>query len=116
MPISSELLYNLYAIERGRVRNFVLNLVKKLENGEYYSETLRKIFKNYHKVEIGMYTHGGCFVPGSIDPYTTIGRYTSIAHGVQVFNRNHPVNFKGMHAFFFNPKLGYFEVNCQMLS
>lgn len=102
-----KLLYTLYGINNHRIRSIILKIVNKIEGGEFYSKTLRAILAGYHKVTIGMYTHGGCFVPGSIDPYTTIGRYTSIAHGVRIFNRDHPVNFKGMHAFFFNRKLGY---------
>lgn len=70
-----------------------------------YSSTLRKILKDYHGVEIGMYTHGSCFVPGNYDRYTTVGRYCSIAADVRTFNRNHPMNFKSTHAFFFNPAL-----------
>lgn len=77
-----------------------------MEGGEFYSETLRKIFSHYHKVDIGLYTHGGCFTPYHVQPYTKIGRYCSIAHGVRVFNRDHPVDFKSTHAFFFNSRLG----------
>ncbi|UCD00312.1 MAG: CatB-related O-acetyltransferase [Phycisphaerales bacterium] len=54
-----------------------------------------------------MYSHGGCFVPGSVGPGTTIGRYCSIASGVRILNRDHPMDFKSMHAFFFNPDLKY---------
>jgi hypothetical protein len=54
-----------------------------------------------------MYTHGGCFELGSVDPGTTIGRYCSVANGIRILNRDHPMNFKSMHAFFFNPCLKY---------
>ena len=107
----SRLLYGLYGLHNHRVRRIVLNLVKKLEMGEFYSSTLRRIFKDYHKVEIGMYTHGGCFVPGRMDPFTKIGRYCSIAQGVRVFSRDHPLEFKGTHGFFFNTNLGYCETD-----
>jgi len=72
-----------------------------------YSVTIRRIFSFYHKIDIGMYTHGGCFEPDLISPYTTIGRYCSVAAGVRIINRDHPVHFKSTHAFFFNPKLGW---------
>ena len=107
----SKLLYKLYGLHNHRVRRFVLNLVKKLEMGEFYSSTLRRIFKDYHKVEIGMYTQGGCFMPGRMDPFTKIGRYCSIAQGVRVFGRDHPLEFKGTHGFFFNTNLGYCETD-----
>ncbi|MHC4540947.1 MAG: CatB-related O-acetyltransferase [Planctomycetota bacterium] len=103
----SELLYRLYAIKRRTIRNAIRGILLRLEGGEMYSTTLRRIFKEYHKIEIGMYSHGGCFVPGSVDAGTTIGRYCSIANGVRVINRDHPMDFKSMHALFFNPLLKY---------
>jgi acetyltransferase-like isoleucine patch superfamily enzyme len=57
-------------------------------------------------VEIGLYTHGGCFNPGNFDRYTKVGSFCSIAKTAYVMNRNHPMDFKSSHAFFFNPELG----------
>ncbi|MBN2106596.1 MAG: CatB-related O-acetyltransferase [Deltaproteobacteria bacterium] len=54
-----------------------------------------------------MYTHGACFIPSSFPPYTTIGRYCSIARSARAYNREHPVNFISTHAFFFNARLSY---------
>jgi acetyltransferase-like isoleucine patch superfamily enzyme len=98
------LLYNLYGIKNNRVRGFILSLIRRMEKGELYSKTLRKIFKNYHEIEIGLYSHGGCFHPANISPHTTFGRYCSIANSVHIFNRDHPINFKSTHGFFFNPR------------
>jgi acetyltransferase-like isoleucine patch superfamily enzyme len=100
------LLIRLYGIRRRRVRDAVRGLVLRLEGGEFRSLSLRAIFKRYYDVEIGLYTHGGCFKPGAMDRFTTIGRYGSIASDVRVMNRNHPMEFKSTHAFFFNPRLG----------
>ncbi len=98
------LLFVLYGMtKRARLRSLIRRLVVKLESNEIYSRTLRLIFKEYHDVEIGMYTQGSCFEQGNFDRFTTIGRYCSIAVNVKVFNRNHPMNFKSMHGFFFNP-------------
>lgn len=106
-----ELLYKLYKFDRRSFRAVILRLIEKVERGSLYSQTLRRIFRDYHAVEIGMYTHGSCFVPGNFDRNTTIGRYCSIAADVQVFNRNHPMNFKSTHAFFFNPVLELTDQN-----
>jgi virginiamycin A acetyltransferase len=106
MPINTLLLRS-YAFNKRQSRNLILRIIKRLEKGEFYSQTLRVIFKTYYNVEIGMYTHGGCFVPNAFDPFTKVGRYCSIAKGTMVFNRNHPTEFKSTHAFFFNSKLGY---------
>jgi len=101
----SEIIYLAYSIKNNRWRKLLLQVIKRKEGGEFYSLTLRKIFKNYHKIDIGLYSHGGCFIPPQMDKNTKIGRYCSIATSVRIMNRNHPMNFKSMHAFFFNPAL-----------
>jgi len=63
--------------------------------------------KDYHGVEIGMYTHGNCFDIYAFERETRIGRYCSIAAGAKGFTLNHPLSFKSTHGFFFNPALGY---------
>ncbi len=101
----SNILYRLYRFKRKKLCKCIEWLLKKIEGGEIYSQTLRRIMKDYHQVDIGMYTHGSCFVPGSFDRFTTVGRYCSIAADVRVFNRDHPTAFKSTHAFFFNSAL-----------
>jgi acetyltransferase-like isoleucine patch superfamily enzyme len=103
----SDLLFLLYKVHNGRFRRTIRSLVMRLEGGEMYSQTLRRIFRVYHQVDIGLYTHGGCLQPGMVSPLTTIGRYCSIASGVRILNRDHPVDFKSTHALFFNPQLGF---------
>ncbi len=100
----TRLLVRLYAV--GRLRGFVLWLLRRLEGDELRSPTLRKIFSTYWGVDVGMYTHGGCFVPWMVDSHTKIGRYSSIALGARVINHNHPLEFKGTGGLFFNPVLG----------
>lgn len=82
------------------------SLVTRLEGGQIYSKTLRKIFSVYHHIEIGMYSYGGCFNRKNIGANTKVGRYCSIAEGVCVLNGNHPLEHKSMHPFFYNPMLG----------
>lgn len=105
---SSETLIRLYG--RGSVgRSTVRGLLNRLEGGEIYSSTLRDIFRRYHGVDVGAYTHGGCFVPHAFGPRTTIGRYSSIARTAFAATLDHPTHLKGMHGFFFNPNLGYVD-------
>lgn len=98
------LLVRLYAVNR--LRGPVLWTLRRLEGDEFRSPTLRTIFARYWGVEVGMYTHGGCFEPWMVDPQTRIGRYCSIAQGVRIVNHNHPLGFKGTSGLFFNPALG----------
>jgi virginiamycin A acetyltransferase len=100
-------LYCAYQFPSRKIQALIHSLIYRLEQGEVYSPTLRRIFRERYGVDIGMYTHGGCFVPGSFDRYTTIGRYSSIASAVRAMNRNHPLELKSMHAIFFNPIFGF---------
>lgn len=101
----TELLFRIYSVRNGSIRTRVLSAVRRLEKGELYSKTLRRIFSTYHDVEIGMYTMGGCFKPFQVDRFTKIGRYCSFARQMRIVNRNHPLEFISTHAFFFNPAL-----------
>lgn len=105
----SETLVRLYSIDNHRLQEKIRGLSKRLEGGEFYSSTLRKLYAKYYSIDIGMYTHGGCFDLYMVDPKTSIGRYCSVAKGVRVINHNHPLDFKGTSALFFNPSLGYCE-------
>lgn len=78
---------------------------------QWYSQTLRRIFATYHRVEVGLYSHGGCFIPRAFPPGTRIGRYCSIAVSATAQSENHPMNLKSSHAFFFNPALGHTRVD-----
>lgn len=93
---------------RGSIGRFLATrAINRLEGGEIRSDSLRDIFRRYHGVTIGAYTHGGCFVPHAFGRNTTIGRYTSIARTAFAATLDHPTQFKGMHGFFFNSNLGY---------
>lgn len=107
MPFITNVLYRLYGLNRRTLCAFIRKQITRMEGGEFYSITLRRIFRDHHHVDIGLYSHGGCFTPYAFDKHTRIGRYCSIAQGVRGMNRNHPMDFKSTHAFFFNPNLGY---------
>jgi len=88
------------------VRKFCIRLANKLENGVFFSQTLRKIFKQYHGVSVGYYSYGPCFSPGVFPRGSRVGSYCSIADGLKVFRRNHPIKTLTQHPFFYNHKLG----------
>lgn len=93
-----------YAVNR--LRGLTLWLVRRVDGPDHTSPTMRAIFSHYFGVEIGMYTHGACFEPFTLDEQTRIGRYCSVARGVRVLNHNHPVGFKSTSPFFFNEHFG----------
>ena len=102
----NKMLIKFYGYNSKRLRSMILSRIYKKEGSFLYSEVVRDILKKYHGVEIGKYSMGGCFVPGLLDKYTTVGRYCSFAMNCRVLNRNHPMEYKSTHGLFFNPKLG----------
>ena len=100
-------LYRAYRLPSCKIQCLIRTIICKLEKGEFYSPTLRRIFRDYHGTDIGMYTHGGCFNPANVQSNVTIGRYCSIARTVRFVTHNHPAGFLSTHGFFFNPTLGF---------
>jgi acetyltransferase-like isoleucine patch superfamily enzyme len=109
MAMLSKFLYKLYAIDRLKLRVFLLNIIKKREGGHMLSKTLRRIFLDYHDIEVGLYSYGNCFDSQCFGTHAKIGRYCSIAPGVCRFNGNHPLSFKSMHPFFYNTSYRYVQ-------
>lgn len=109
MKSVSKLLYSLYAIKNKFLRSNIIDITSRIEGGPLYSETLRKIFSDYHEINIGMYSYGGCFSTENIPSGTTIGRYCSFARRLKVLNGNHPLKNKSLHPFFYNPLFGYVD-------
>lgn len=88
------------------LRRLCINLVKRLEGGEFHSKTLRRLLQKFHRVEIGKYSYGSCMTPHVLPPHSYVGNYCSFAAGLRVLRRNHPAGFISQHPFFFNSKLG----------
>jgi virginiamycin A acetyltransferase len=104
--IISQLLYKLYRIKSKKLRRFIRRMVLKIEHGQILSTTIRRIYSDYHKIEIGMYSYGGCFDLNHIWPHVKIGRYCSIASGVHIINIDHPITYKSSHPLFYLPRYG----------
>lgn len=81
----------------------------RLEGGGYFSQTIRDILRIYHGVEVGAFSYGECLIPGAFPRGVVVGRYVSVAAGVRVFLRNHPVERLSMHPFFYNSVLGFVD-------
>jgi len=90
-------------------------MILKAEGGEYYSLTIREIFRKFHGVDIGLYTYGPLAAyPGNLRPVTTVGRYCSVFPTARRFNMNHPMNIKSTHPFFYDAMEGV--VNSDIVS
>jgi virginiamycin A acetyltransferase len=88
-------------------RRLCLALVRRVEGGEMHSTTLRCVLSKFERVTVGRYSYGDCLVPGLLLPGTSVGNYCSVAEGLRVFRRNHPVSHLSLHPFFYNAELGF---------
>jgi virginiamycin A acetyltransferase len=111
-------IYVVQEIEYLRIRSKVKKQVPfKIENPGCYkslyvqvwSKLIRRIYADYHHIEIGMYSYGGCFNIKNMGSNTKIGRYCSFAKEVRILNANHPLECTSMHPFFYFRGLGYVE-------
>lgn len=105
----SRVLLRAYTWER--LRTFCLRLIRRLEGSQFHSGTLRLILREYHGVEVGAYSYGEGLLPGIFPAGVKIGRYVSIAPGVRVFLRNHPLDRLSTHPFFYNKQLGFLQTD-----
>lgn len=103
-PLSS-ILHWAYRYDNKFIRKAIIKMAHKYDGGEFYSVILRKIFSQYHGIEIGLFSYG-CFNPISFPSGTRIGRYCSFARNCALIPGNHPKNFRSLHPFFYNPALG----------
>ncbi len=100
----SDTLVRLY--KHKHLRKACLHFALKWERRKFYSGTLRRILAEHHGVKVGAYSYGPCIEPGAFPPGVTVGRYASIAAGVRVSRRNHPMDAITTHPFFFNARCG----------
>lgn len=103
--VFSDFLVRAYRMRR--LQRLCLSIALRTEGGQFFSATLRRILAEYHGVVAGAYSYGSGLHPGVFPAGIVIGRYVSIAAGVRVFLRNHPLGRLSLHPFFYNAKLGY---------
>ena len=91
---------------RRPARRFWLDLATRIEGGQLYSTTLRRVLADDFDVHVGEYSYGSLLLPGMADPGTYIGRYVSIGPNVRRIGAAHPLDRFSLHPFFYNPALG----------
>ncbi|MEO6596411.1 MAG: CatB-related O-acetyltransferase, partial [Planctomycetota bacterium] len=111
VPLLSELIYRVYWISSWRLQGAWRWLLYKIEGGALFSITLRRIFRRQFEVDVGLYTHGGWFLPFHLDKKTTVGRYCSIADTARTVTHNHPMTTTSTCGVFFHPDMGFVREN-----
>ncbi len=89
------------------LRKIFIPFVLKVEGGEWYSLTWRKILVLYFGQTVGDYSYGKGFANGGFPAGIKVGRYVSIGPEVKIFLRNHPIERLSMHPFFYNKNFAY---------
>ncbi|AJQ26019.1 CatB-related O-acetyltransferase [Pelosinus fermentans] len=89
------------------LRKILLKFILKVENGQAWSNTVRKIYRQYYRIEIGYGTYGGAFDYNKIASGTVFGNYCSVANNVYALNGNHPIAYFSQHPMFYNPHLKF---------
>jgi len=97
-------LFRLYKMSSSIGKRVIEEIIKKIDGGEMQSCILRALFKDYHGINIGMYSYG-CFKWQTIPSGTEVGRYCSFASCVNIYNANHRTDFISTHPYFYNEKL-----------
>lgn len=90
-------------------KHFVKRYINKHEGGEFYSETLRRIFKETIDSNIGIASYGCFSLDFCYGQSFDIGNYCSIAIGVKWIPGNHPIDDVSTHPFFHREEFGYFK-------
>jgi len=85
-------------------RNLFYWYINKFEGGQFYSRTLRKIYKELYDIDAGVGSYG-CFTT-NFRPHVKIGNYCSIAPGVQRLVGNHPLTDVSTHPIFHKKEFG----------
>lgn len=99
-------LFVLYGLSPHFGRRFIQIIVERIDGGEFWSISLRKIYIKYHAITVGIGSYG-CFDPKRFPSGTEIGNYCSFASDIWIFNANHPLRNITTHPRFYNPRLGY---------
>jgi virginiamycin A acetyltransferase len=92
-----------------KLRSFAVRAICRLEGGRLWSATYREMMRTYYRIEVGLHSYGPGLVPGGCPPGTRVGNYCSLADGLRIFRRNHPVDRISQHPFFFNSALGLLD-------
>jgi len=89
------------------LKKYVVRILVKIDGDEYRSLWLRKVFKHYHNVEIGMFTYGGCFNYRQVAPGTKIGKFTSFNRYAYIYNLDRDITAVTTNPVLYCPDMGF---------
>ena len=90
-------------------RTIFYKYINKYEGGQFFSQTLRRIFREVYDIDV-VFASYGCFTT-NFRPHVKVGNYCSIAPGVQRLVGNHPMSDVSTHPIFHLKEFGYVSSN-----
>ena len=106
-PTASGLMAAIFALYHiHRLRPALRHLCLRLDGNGVRADRLRALLARFHGVEVGRYSYGAILTPGVLPRGTKVGAYCSVGTDLIVRRRDHPVDRPGLHAFFYNARLG----------
>ena len=103
---AKHVLARLYSPRHRKLRSVVEYLIRKLEGNNWYSVTMRKLYKRHFDIEVGDYS-ADCFNLGYIKRGMRIGRYCSFDRTARFETANHPTSTVGSSGIFYQPGCGF---------
>ena len=98
-----KILKKLFSIN-GLTRRMVFRYIDRFEGGQFYSNSIRRIFREVYDIDVGIGSYG-CFTT-NFRPHIKIGSYCSVAPGVQRLVGNHPYHNISTHPLFYKKEFG----------
>jgi len=94
------------------IKGYIRKKKIQREGGDAFSKSLRLYFFKQYNIKVGYGTYGGCFNrTNNLPPGVEFGNYCSIAQNIRIFRANHPSNYFTTHPLFYNPSMGYVDVD-----
>ena len=94
---------------RRALRPLLRLMIERAEGGVMFSPSWRIVARKFHGVEFGAYSYSPYLKPGDLPRGTWVGRFCSLATGLEILRRNHPTDFASQHPLFFNRRIGLLE-------
>lgn len=91
------------------LKNAAFQLALRVEGGQMYSLSARRILREEYGVTVGHFSYGSLMELGRADRGTDIGPYVSIGPGVSRFGAAHPKESLTLHPLWYNPALGFID-------
>ncbi len=98
-----------------KLRRWLEKRIAEWTGGFAYSQVIRYLYREEHGIDIGYGTYGGCWVNAAVWwQNIKIGRWCSFAGKIDIFTRNHHMEWFSTHPCLDTPPYGAILTNCYL--